>query len=182
MESSQQLNATEQCARALWELVRALAPGTCRFCGHGRADGMRTHALDCEWCTLVQRVAKIEERASVVFWDPVPELQRRGFWAAADSLRTNPPNPESIMHGKPQVRIHPRERHYCTSLTEYECGRCEACRANAAAADPVEPPTDPSAAEPECEAPASTQRGGGEPERAEGSDGGVPGAPERSDR
>lgn len=33
---------------------------TCSFCGHPRADGIQTHAWDCEWCTLVQRIGRIE--------------------------------------------------------------------------------------------------------------------------
>lgn len=33
----------------------------CPFCGAGRSDGMQLHELDCEWCTLLQRVAKIEK-------------------------------------------------------------------------------------------------------------------------
>lgn len=46
----------------------------------------------------------------------------------------------------------------------------------ARAHDPGGPHANAGAAEPECEAPASTQRCGGEPERASGSDPGVPGA------
>jgi ribosomal protein L37E len=29
---------------------------TCTFCGYPRADGIQTHAWDCEWCTLLQEV------------------------------------------------------------------------------------------------------------------------------
>jgi hypothetical protein len=33
---------------------------TCPFCGYPRADGIQTHAWDCEWCTLLQRIGHIE--------------------------------------------------------------------------------------------------------------------------
>jgi hypothetical protein len=33
----------------------------CPFCGYPRSDSMQTHAPDCEWCTLAQRMARIEQ-------------------------------------------------------------------------------------------------------------------------
>ncbi len=63
---------------------------------------------------------------------------------------------KEVMNGPSK---NPVDRHYCTSLTEYECRKCAACLAKAV--DRVEPPTDPSAAEPPGEEAPGSERGGG---------------------
>lgn len=101
----------------------------CFCCGYPRADGIQTHALDCEWCTLVQRVAQIEKHLSLKESNGISE-------AIPDTQRSGERGHTGI--------------HDAAGWSD-RCGQCLA-----EAIDPGEPHADAGAAEPGREAPAGT--------------------------
>lgn len=125
----------------------------CFCCGYPRADGIQTHARDCEWCTLAQRVAQIEKHQADIFEtigklcgflmkvidgtsEAIPDTQRSGA--------------QQCEHGHP--------------VNSGFCGRCWQFGRNEAA-DPGEPHADPGAAEPPGAAHAGADAAPGRPER-----------------
>ncbi len=82
---------------------------SCPFCGAGRGDGMQTHALDCEWCTLLGRVANLERRLDNIF-SALEELVRR-----------TPPKESNGSSESPDTQR--SGKHYSASIG-WICGTC----------------------------------------------------------
>jgi hypothetical protein len=126
----------------------------CPFCGYPRADGMQTHSFDCEWCTLVQRIGRIEYHQADIYdvlgklcgiletkhgSDEEPDTQRSGSPRVLNDDGLSERTLESLGWVDRGVRLPP-----------YPGGAL----------------TNPGAAEPAGEAPAGAVPSGSQPERA----------------
>lgn len=115
--------------------------GGCVWCNYPRMDGIQTHAWDCEWCTLCQRIGHIEAFLAV------KDKETHGSSEEPTTQRTG--EPLTVKQG----------------IVWYNCPRCGALELYGATCARCAP-ADTSPAEPASPEADSAVPPGAEPERA----------------
>lgn len=95
---------------------REASKPACPFCGGTRSDGMLVHAWDCEWCTLLQRVQRLQDTQTFL-------IERLEYYLALtlpkESNGSSEATPDTQRSGEPERRCSEcderltGERHWC---------------------------------------------------------------------